>query len=365
MRAAVFGALVALASACSSGGGAVERRGDAPAVPVTVAEAVRRDAPVELREIGNVQAYATVSLKSQVEGQLARVLFAEGQEVKRDDLLFVVDTRPFEAALRQAEANVARDHAQAENARVELQRLGRLIKQGVVSRDEYDQARTRALSYDASVAADEAAVERARIELQYCYLRSPVDGRIGQILVHEGNVVKANETPLAVINQVRPVYVEFSVPQQELGEIRRRMAEGPLGVTAHVGDDGGSPVPGELTFVNNTVDAATGTVLLKALMPNADEALWPGQFVNVVVRLTVLPGAVVVPSAAIQTGQEGAYVFVVGADGTVESRPVALGHAVGQDVVVERGIVPGDRVVTEGQLRLGPGVRVEVKDTSE
>jgi multidrug efflux system membrane fusion protein len=158
--------------------------------------------------------------------------------------------------------------------------------------------------------------------------------------------------------------VEFSVPQQELGEIRRRMAEGRLGVTAHVGDDGGSPVPGELTFVNNTVDAATGTVLLKALMPNADEALWPGQFVNVVLRLTVLPGAVIVPSSAIQAGQDGTYVFVVRGDGTVESRPVALGHPVGQEVVVERGIAPGDRVVTEGQLRLGPGVRVEVKDAA-
>src|SRR5262245_29173466 len=250
-RVHLLGVALAHATACSSGGGAVERHDQAPTVPVTVAAAVQRDAPVELRAIGTVQAYSTVSVKGQVEGQLAEVHFAEGQEVKRGDLLFLIDPRPFDAALRQAEANLARDRAQAENARVEADRLTRLIRDGIVSRDEYDRARARARAFDASVAADEAALERARIELQYCYLRSPIDGRVGQLLVHEGSLVKANETTLAVINQVRPIYVEFSVPQQDLPEIRRHMATGPLSVTAAGTDHGGPPVPGELTFVNN------------------------------------------------------------------------------------------------------------------
>jgi len=304
-----------------------------------------------------------VSVKSRVEGHLARVYFVEGQEVKRDDPLFLVDPRPFEAAVRQAEANLARDRAQAENARVELERFARLARQGVASREEYDQARTRARSLDATVAADEAAVESARIQLQYCSIRSPIDGRAGQLLVHEGNVVKANETPLAVINQLRPAYVEFSVPQQDLPEIRKHMAGGALPVEARP-DDAGPPAAGQLTFVNNTVDTSTGTVLLKGTFPNPDEELWPGQFVNVALRLTTLNAAVMVPARAVQTGQQGKYVFVVRPDGTAESRPVVVGHMVGDDVVIEKGLAPGEQVVTEGQLRLGPGVRVEVKDGS-
>jgi multidrug efflux system membrane fusion protein len=353
---------LALVSACSSGGGAVERRDQGPAVPVAVAAAVQRDAPVELRAIGNVRAYSTVSVKAQVEGQLARAYFTEGQEVKRDAPLFLIDPRPFEAAVRQAEANLARDQAQAAQARVDAERFARLVRESVASRQEYDQARTRARALEASVAADEAAVESARLQLQYCSIRSPIDGRVGQLLVHEGNVVKANETTLAVINQLRPVYVEFSVPQQDLPRIRTHMAEGPLPVQALPLDGARPPVPGELSFVNNTVDTSTGTVLLKAVLPNSDETLWPGQFVNVAVRLTTEKSAVMVPARAVQTGQQGKYVFVVRPDGTAELRPVVVGHTVDQDVVIQNGLAPGEQVVTEGQLRLGPGVRVEVKD---
>jgi membrane fusion protein, multidrug efflux system len=351
-----------LATAACSSGDAGAHKGEVAAVPVTVARAERRDAPVTVRAIGTVEAYSTVALKPQVNGRLAQVHFAEGQEVKRDDFLFVLDTRPFEATLRQAEANLARDRALAENARVEAGRFERLIREGVVSHDEVDQARTRATSSAALVAADEAAVERARIDLQYCTIRSPVDGRIGQLLVHEGNVVKEQETTLAVVNQLRPIRVAFTVPQQDLPAIRRYMADGTLSVDAALGDGGARTVTGELAFINNTVDQATGTVLLKAAFANADEALWPGQFVDVTLRLTTEHDATVVPASAIQTGQQGSYVFVVKPDGTVDSRPVVTGGAFDGRVVVRDGVAPGDRVVTQGQLRLAPGTRVEVKE---
>ena len=347
-----------LSSACSWGGGAAERPSEPPPVPVTVAPAVQKDAPVSLRAIGNVAAYSTVSLKAQVEGRVARVHFAEGQEVKRGDLLFALDARPFEAALRQAEANLARDRAQAENARVEADRFARLVKDGIVSRDEYDQAHARAASLEATVAADQAAVESARIQLQYCSIASPIDGRIGEILVHEGNVVKVNETVLAVINQLRPIYVEFAVPQQELDQIRARMAGGELPVEAFRPADSDHPVVGTLSFINNTVDTASGTVLLKAIFPNTNEELWPGQFVTVTLRLATRHDAVMIPSRAVQTGQDGEFVFVVKEDRTVESRPVTTSVRVDQDMVVSKGLEFGETVVTEGQLRLSPGARV-------
>src|SRR5881396_3675465 len=351
-----------LLSTCSWGGGAAERTNDSAPVPVTVAPAVQKDAPVSLRAIGNVTAYSTVSLKAQVEGRVAGVYFAEGQEVKRGDLLFALDARPFEAALRQAEANLARDRAQAENARVEAGRFARLVKDGIVSQDEYDQAHARAASLEAAVVADQAAVESARIQLQYCSIASPIDGRIGEILVHEGNVVKANETVLAVINQLRPIYVEFAVPQQELDEIRTRMAGGELPVEAFRPADEDHPVVGALSFINNTVDTTSGTVLLKAVFPNANEDLWPGQFVTVTLRLATRHDAVMIPSRAVQTGQDGKFVFVVQPDGAVASRPVSVGQTVGEEVVVEQGLAAGEQVVTEGQLRLAPGVRVQVKE---
>src|SRR5438093_7684670 len=351
-----------LLSTCSWGGGAAERTNDSAPVPVTVAPAVQKDAPVSLRAIGNVTAYSTVSLKAQVEGRVARVYFAEGQEVKRGDLLFALDARPFEAALRQAEANLARDRAQAETARVEAGRFARLVKEGVVSQDEYDQAHARAASLEAGVVADQAAVESARIQLQYCSIASPIDGRIGEILVHEGNGVKANETVLAVINQLRPIYVEFAVPQQELDEIRARMAGGELPVETFRPAAEDHPVVGTLNFINNMVDTASGTVLLKEICPNAHEEIWPGQFVTVTLRLATRHDAVMIPSRAVQTGQAGKFVFVLQPAGTVASRPVSVGQTVGEEVVVEQGIAAGEQVVTEGQLRLAPGVRVQVKE---
>ena len=329
---------------------------------MTVATAVQKDIPVQLHAIGNVEAYSTVSVKSQVEGQLAKVHFVEGQPVNKGDLLFTIDPRPFEAALRQAQATVARDVAEARNAEVDAKRRTQLLAQGFVSRDEYDQSQTKAASSAAAVKADEAAVENARLQLQYCYIHSPINGRVGQLLVHEGNVVKANDTLLAVINQVRPVYVSFSVPEQDLPEVRQRTAEGKLAVQAFVPQHDGTPVIGELSFINNTVDMTTGTVLLKALFPNDNEALWPGQFVDVAVTLTVHHDAVLVPAEAIQVGQQGQYVFVVAADESAEVRPVVPGARIGPEIVVSQGLTAGERVVTDGQIRLAPGLKVQIKD---
>jgi multidrug efflux system membrane fusion protein len=364
IRGALAVLIAMAAAACSSGGGGGERATErGPAVPVRAAIVAQKDAPVMLPAIGTVRPYSTVEVRAQVEGRLADVHFAEGQEVHRGDLLFTLDPRPFEAMLHEAEANLARDRAQAENATVETSRFAALVKTGVVSSDQYDEVRTRASSLAASVQADEAALEAARIRLQYCAIAAPIDGRIGQILVHAGNVVKANETTLVTINQLRPVHVEFAVPQQELPAIREHMAASALRVEAVIpaAGDGAAPVVGELSFVNNTVDPATGTVLLKAIFANEDERLWPGQFVNVSLLVSTRPDAIIVPVRAVQAGQEGKFVFVVTADGKAEMRAVTVGSVLGDEAVIVTGLRAGEQVVTEGQLRLAPGMPVEVK----
>ena len=355
--------LCALA-ACRSETGVPTAIGSEPrdAVPVTVATVMKKDVPIQLHAIGTVEASSTVSVKSQVEGQLAEIHFQEGEPVRKDDLLFTIDPRPFEATLRQVEANLARDVAEAENAKVEADRLERLLAQALVSRSDYDQAHAKAVSLRAAVKADQAAVENAKLQLQYCYIRSPIDGRIGQLLVHAGNVVKRNETELAVINQIRPVDVAFAVPEQELPEIRQRAAVAKLTVEAFLANHSAPPVVGDLSFINNEVDTTTGTVLLKALFGNADETLWPGQFVDVALTLTIQRNAVVVPLEATQTGQQGLYVYVVGKDLTAEMRPIAVGETVGQEVIISKGLEPGERVVTDGQLRLAPGLAVQIKE---
>ncbi len=336
------------------------------AVPVSVGEVIQKAVPLQLRAIGNVQAYSTVSIKSQVEGTLARVYFKEGQDVKKGELIFLIDPRSFEAALRQAEANLARDTAQAANARIDERRFADLYREGGVSQQQYDQARTNATALEATVQADRSAVETAKLHLGYASIRSPINGRTGNLLVHEGNLIKANDAdhPLVVINQVRPIYVSFSVPEQELPEIRRYMASGSLKVEAMtLGREGRQP-QGDLTFVDNAVDRTTGTVELKATFGNADNALWPGQFVNVVLTLTTEPNALVVPSQAIQTGQQGPYVFVVKPDLTVESRPIVVHRTIGRETVIEKGLAPGERVVTDGQVHLVPAAKVDIKPSN-
>jgi len=346
-------------AACSSG-----PAGRPPAaVPVRVTAAERRDVPVAVRAIGNVEAFQTVTLRSQVEGQLAQVRFKEGDEVRAGDLLFVIDPGPFQAALDQAKANLVRVEAQATNAAVQERRMTELAKSGIVSRDEWDRAHTEAATAAASVEAAKAAVENAKLQLGFCYIRSPLEGRIGRLLVNQGNLVKANDTQLATINQMKPIYVTFTVPEKELPAIRQWNAAHPL--TTHVAfPAGGDPIVGELSFIDNRVDTTTGTVLLKAVFANADEALWPGQFVNVTLTLTTERDVVVVPAPTVQTGQEGPYLFVVKPDSTVEYRPVKVERTEGQDAVVASGLEPGERVVTTGFVRLAPGVSVTVEDSA-
>lgn len=361
-----------------------------PVVPVTVARVAARDVPLEVTGIGNLEAYSVVSVKPQVTGELLAAHFTEGQEVQKNTLLFQIDPKPFQAdlsrqqanldrdkaQLKQAEANLARDVAQQQNAEVEARRYEQLLQKGIEPRDQYDQARTTAEALQASVKADQAAVENARqairadeasvessrIQLGYCDIRAPIEGRTGSVLAQPGNVVVANTTAMVVINQVRPIYVDFAVPEQYLPQIRDYMARGKVGVGVTVPGDSAVAEQGTLSFVNNAVDTATGTIRLKATFANEDRQLWPGQFVNVVVTLAVQPNTVVVPSQAVQSGQQGSYVFIVTPDLTAETRPVTPGRTVGSDTVIVKGLQPGETVVTDGQLRLVPGARVEVKE---
>lgn len=393
-----------------------------PAIPVSVSPVITKSVPVQLRANGTVQAIATVTVMSQVDGQVLRIHFAEGQDVRQGALLFTLDQRPFEAALhqaeanlgrdtaqlqqaeaalaqsaaaeKQAEANLARDAAQLENANVQARRYKELIDDGAVSKEQYDQVRTAALAMEATIQADQAAVtnakaairaaqattetiraaikadqavvENARIQLGYTEIRAPMEGRTGNVLVHVGSSVKARDSssPLVVINQIHPTYVSFSVPEQHLADIRKYRAAGTIRVDALIPGQEDAPVRGELAFVNNTVDPSTGTIQLKATFPNPDNRLWPGQFLNVVLTLTTEPNAVVVPSQAIQTGQQGPYVFVVKPDLTVQMRTIVPGLALDDETIAQEGLTPGERVVTEGQIRLVPGARVDIKPSA-
>lgn len=334
-------------------------------VPVTVAQAQEKTVPVQIDAVGRVEAYNTVSMASRVDGQVQGVYFKDGQYVKAGDLLFTIDPRTFEAQLKQAQANLAKDQAQLENAQAQLQRNAAVVQQGYVSKEQYDQAVANANALKAAVAADQAAVENAQLQLQYCSIHSPIDGLAGIVKVDPGNVVKANDatTPLVVINQIQPVYVSFFVPERNLPEIQQYMAEGRPQVQAVVPGHEKTPAHGELTFLDNAVSPTSGTVELRGAFANADRSLWPGQFVNVVLTLTTQPGAIVVPSRAVQTGQQGQYVFVVKPDSTVESRPVTVARTVDEQAVVEKGVNPGETVVTDGQLRLAPGASVHVVES--
>ncbi|GBD39437.1 Multidrug resistance protein MdtA [bacterium HR37] len=356
--------LTTLLLACSSGH--TQQTQKEQRIPVKVATAIEKDVPVQINTIGHVEAFSSVSVKSQVAGELAHVYFKEGQMVKNGELMFVIDPRPFEAALKQAEANLARDIAQMKKAEVDARRYTDLLKKGIVSKQEYDQFITNLEVLRSTVKADRAAVENAKLQLEYCYIRSPITGRIGELLVDQGNVVKDKDTVLAVINQTKPIYVKFSVPEQELPSIRKYMAIGDLKVEARVPSDESHKATGHLSFINNEVDSETGTITLKAVFPNEDEYLWPGQFVDVTLTLTTQPNAVVVPSQSIQTGQEGYHVFIVKPDLTVEPRPVVLGASTNHnETVIVKGIHPGEKVVVEGQLQLAPGIKVEITNSPE
>jgi multidrug efflux system membrane fusion protein len=334
-----------------------------PVVPVTVAAVAQKTVPVQILAIGNVEAYSTVGVRAQVGGQLLRVHFREGQEVKKGDLLFTIDPRPFEAALRQAEANLSKDSAQLENARVEVSRYADLVKKGYVAQQQYDQVRTNFATLEAIVEADRALVENARLQLKYCSIYSPITGRTGSLIANEGNLIKANaDTPIVVVNQVQPIYVTFSVPEVNLPEIKSYMGGGALRVEAFPSKEYKDPAVGRLAFIDNVVDTSTGTIKLKGSFDNRDNRLWPGQFVHVVLTLTVQNNAVVVPTEAVQTGQQGQFVFVVKDDLTAEVRPVVVSRTSGRESVIEKGLTPDERVVTDGQIRIMPGAKVEIKE---
>lgn len=358
----IFCLCLLLLAGCSGDGSKAAPRVQPPAVPVTAAVAVRKDVPVRLRAIGTAEAYSTVAVKTMVNGQITKAGFREGQDVKKGDLIFVIDPRPYEAALKTAEAALARDVALKENAEKDVQRYAFLIEKDLVPKQQYDQVVANAAALEATVNADRAVVENARVQLGYCFIHSPVGGRTGNLFVKEGNVVKANDTSLVTIHQVAPIYVTFSVPERNLPGIRKYREERALPVEAAAPGEEGEPARGTLTFIGNAVDNATGTIQLKATFPNKDRRLWPGQFVNVRLILTTKTGAVLVPAPAVQTGQAGQYVFVVRQDLTVESRPVVPGETVDAETVIEKGVQAGERVVTDGQLRLVPGSRVDVKE---
>ena len=388
-----------------------------PAIRVSATAAVARSVPIQVLANGTAQAMASVTINSQVDGAVASIHFTEGQDVQAGDLLFTLDQRPFDATVRQAQANLTkdtaqrqqaeaalaqaragereaqanlkRDMAQLENAQAEVRRYKSLIDDGAISREQYDQVRTAALAMQATVQADEAAVNNAkaaigaaqasvenaaaaiqadeavvasaRIQLDYTTIRSPMAGRTGNLLVHVGSTVKARDatSPLVVINQMHPIYVSFSVPEHYLADIRKYRAVGSLQVGALIPGHEAKPARGVLTFVNNTVDPSTGTIQLKATFPNADNRLWPGQFLNIVLTLTTVPHAVVVPNQAVQTGQQGPYGNLSGSR-FYRYRPIVPGETVDNDTVVKRGVSTGDQIVTDGQIRLVPGAKVEV-----
>lgn len=329
-------------------------------VPVVVEKVVQKDMPVQVQAVGTVEALSSVSVKPQVGGLLLTVHFKEGQSVRKGDLLFTIDPRPYQAELAKAHANLTKNVAQAKTARELATRYENLVKKDYVTREQYDQVRTNAEALEASVQADQAAVTDAKLMLSYCTIRSPIIGRTGNLRVHAGNVVKANETDMVQIHQTDPVYVSFAVPQEHLTEIRNHYNQGKLEIVV-TDKAGANPVRGTLTFINNEVDANTGTIQLKGIFENAQNVLWPGEFTNVSMTLTTRPRAIVVPSQAVETGQEGQYVYVVKPDMTAEVRNVKVGATISQETIIEEGVQPGEMVVTDGQLRLLPGAKVELK----
>jgi multidrug efflux system membrane fusion protein len=333
-----------------------------PAIPVTAAAVERMDVPLELSAVGHVDAYSNVAVRTRVGGEVTKVAFREGQDVNVGDLIFELDRRPYQAALAEAEANLERDRARAREADENLKRYAELIKKDYVTQEQFSQATANADALKATVKGDEAALETARLNLAYCTIAAPISGRTGGLLVHPGNLVKANDDrPLVVINQVEPIYVTFSVPEATLADVKRRAAAGALKVSALPNDPGAVPSEGFLTFIDNSVDATTGTINLRATFPNRGRALWPGQFTNVSLVLATDAGATVAPNTAVQPGQAGSFVYVIRTDDSVEARPVTVRRVWRQWSVIEKGLAPGERVVTDGQLRLAPGAKATIK----
>ncbi|MBZ5640701.1 MAG: efflux RND transporter periplasmic adaptor subunit [Acidobacteriia bacterium] len=352
--------VVALALVASACGAKQQQRAQSP-VPVTVAKTVRKTVALQFRAIGRVEPIANVAVRARIGGDLVKVDFEEGRSVRAGDTLFVIDPRQYEASLRQAEAQLARDQAMLHKAEEDVKRYADLVKRDFVTQEQYDQMVSNAESLRATVAADQANADNARLQVAYCTIKAPVSGRTGNLMLKVGNLVKANDdNPLVTLNETRPIYVSFAVPAQLLPAIAARRS-GRIAVTAAQPEGTDPPSAGTLSFVDNAVDPSTSTILLKATFPNEDERLWPGQFVDVVVTLGEEADRVVTPTPALQTGQQGQYVYVVKNDGTVEMRPVKVARMDESEAVIADGLTAGETVVTDGQLRLVPGSRVEIK----
>jgi multidrug efflux system membrane fusion protein len=337
--------------------------GSRPAAPVVVAIAEQRDVPVQLNAIGNIEAYQMVQIRSQVNGQIQSIFFKEGQDVRKGQLLFQLDKRPFQADLEKAIGTLQRDEAQAANSRLQAERYDTLEAQGVASKEQADQVRAQAKADASAVYADKAAVDAAKVQLQYTDITAPIDARTGALLINVGNLVKANDTPFLVqLNQVTPIYATFSIPENQLDAVRRGAA-GNLKVLAYPKGQTNNPAEGKLTFIDNGVDMQTGTVKLKATFANKDRRLWPGEYVDVVLNLSTRKNAVLVPTKAIQTGQQGQYVYVVTPQSTAESRNVQTAGSYQGSTIIASGVVPGEKVVVDGQLRVAPNAKVVVQST--
>ena len=370
----LFPIILVVAAGMLTGGcsrGATSGRGNA-GVPVLVAQSVATNVPVQIDPppVGHVMPISTVTVHSQIGGIIRQVNFKEGDEVKSNALLFTIDPRPTQAALDQARANLERDSGQWEYQKANYLRDQKLLAAKIISLEQSDTDQASLDAATGTMAADKAAITNALLNLEFCYIRSPIDGKTGGLQAYAGNVVKAPDDVLLTINQIHPIYVEFAVPEQFLPEIKKQMAGPTPKATATFENMDGPPPQGELTFIDNSVDMTTGTILLKATFPNEDNVLWPGQFVNVTLTLSELTNAIVVPSQAVQTGQANQYVYVVNPNPTnaamqvVEQRPVTTGINYQSETVIVTGLQAGETVVTDGQLRLAPGVSVSVRSST-
>lgn len=333
-----------------------------PPVPVKVTQALQKDVPIQIKAIGNIEAYTSVAIKSQVSGQISRIHFSEGSDVEKGALLVSIDPEPFQATLSQYEAALARDLAQAQFAVEQAKRYAGLLKDGIVTHDQYDQLKANSESLAASVAADRAAIKNARIQLSYCSIRSPISGRTGSVTLQPGNLVKANDLSIVTINQISPIYATFSIPEKQLADVKRAMAGKELKIEAFIPNEPGSIEVGTISFLDNAVNAATGTIKLKGVFANKSRKLWPGQFTDVIMTLGHRKNAVVVPNHAIQTSQQGEFIYVVKQDNSVEMRKVVSVQAAGDETIIEQGLAAGETVVVDGQLRLTPGATIEAND---
>ena len=360
--ALTLGAMLLLHSACSENQKS-NKKGEGRkqmAPPVSIGMSAHKDIPVEIQAVGHVEPSATVGIRSQVTGTLNTIHFHEGSEVKAGDLLFSIDPTPFANRLSQAEAALAKTRADLANARTLQDRYSQAVKKGYVAAEQADQAATKVAMLIAAIQADEAAAANARLELAYCQIRSPLTGYTGQILTDAGNQIKANaDSPMVTINQIEPVFISFAVPDKTLGTIRKQVQAGPLKVLATPPGGTGETVSGELSFIDNAVDQTTGTIRLKSTFANRKKSLWPGQTVDIGLQLATRMNAVVIPSRALQNGQNGPYVYTVKEDLTVEYREVSAGPITGDETVIESGVQAGEKLVTDGMMQLADGMKVE------